>query len=199
MEQYFHNKNIEDLKNFHIHKQQKVLNKHQNVTSKINGGSFKLGDVTVNKSCSNLQEGISKTEKFSNSCKKLNDTNVYCKEGLYTKKTKVPERYNSLPKEIGRYRPIPKVAVRQNKIKPIANIVQTQFEDSELKKTDVKLKNQGVQTMNDDQLDNLYIEGTIRYLIFKKYRYNCVNIILQNIKFLFLKNFEGTQQREIQK
>lgn len=162
MEHYFHNKNIEDLKNLNLQKQHKVVNKYQNVTSKISGPS-KTIEVTTNKSCSNLQRS-SKGEKLSNSCKKLSGADFYSTEASSSKKfSKVPERYNSLPKEVGKIRPTHKVINKQNKFKSTANIVQTQFQDSEIKKNEVKLRNQGVQTLDDNKLENLYTEGIIRY------------------------------------
>ncbi|XP_043475359.1 uncharacterized protein LOC122506973 [Leptopilina heterotoma] len=164
MEQYFHNKNIEDLKNLHLHKQQKAVNKYQNVTSKVNS-TFKVGEVTGNKSYSNLQGG-SKTEKFSSSCKKLNGGDVFCKDASFSsskKLSKSHEMYNSMPQGIGKLRQVQRVPIRKNKFKSNENIVQSQFENSEIKKNDVKLRNQGCQTMDDNKLENLYTEGVIRY------------------------------------
>lgn len=167
MEQYFHNKNIEDLKNLHLHKQQKAVNKYQNITSKVNS-TFKVGEVTGNKSYSNLQ-GRSKTEKLSSSCKKLNGGDVYCKDASLScskKLSKSHEMYNSMPQGIGKPRQVQRVPISKNKFKSNENIVRSQFESSEMKKNDVKLRNQGVQTMDDNKLENLYTEGVIRYLFF---------------------------------
>lgn len=167
MEQYFHNKDLEDLQNLHIHKQ-RAVNKYQNIGSKVKSGAPKLEEPSKKVTS---KTSANKAEKTTQSDQKLSIPALFSKGTTSAKKLyRVPGNRNSVsfPKKLEKNRATGKFALGKNKPKVPSdpNVLQNQSQDDENSKVVVKYRNQGIQTMDDKNLDDLYAEGVIRYLIF---------------------------------
>ena len=163
MEQYFHSKDLEDLQNLHIHKQQKNVSKFQNFTSKVKSSAAKLEEPSKRVSSKTLAKNA---DKISHSDQKLSIPALFSKGTTFAKKLhKGPGNRNSVAfqKKSEKNRATKSsLAKNKPKVPSDPNVLQNQSQEDENSKVGAKYKNQGIQTMDDKNLDDLYAEGVIR-------------------------------------
>lgn len=160
MEQCFQaSKEMEELQKLQLHKHHKNIDKYQNVPAKVT--SFR----DKKKHSYNVDQGS--TDKVESDEQTQNGTNVfeYDKRNVAsTKKIVGPGMNNNISgrqKRTGKYKSQqklqPKVSSEPNVLHKSDNVASGLDAQST-----IKYKNQGIQTLDTDELENIYSEGIIR-------------------------------------
>ena len=168
MGQYFHNTDLEDFQNFHIRKQQQIANKTQNDALKKKPSVPTLEEI--------YKTGPSKSgiEKSDKNVKKPNLPALFSKDSTTSKKiSKAPINKNPalIKKKCEKNHEMKKSLNNKNnsKVPSDPNVLRDRSQDDKDNKPLIKYRNQGIQTLEDKDLGELYTEGIIRYLKFSNY------------------------------
>ncbi|XP_076766352.1 uncharacterized protein LOC143433104 [Xylocopa sonorina] len=167
IEQYRMIKKIEETQNSQIYGRKKKIgnsnrnncNYTQNILSKLNS-SFQIKkdndiDTDPNVNC--------KIDEHQGLCKKcstpvLNKNNLCTKKTLYTTNNSLTTGRKKEYKEFHT-----STQELHEKVSSDPNLLYHSIEDNDTAKITIKVKNQGIQTLNAEEIDNLYSEGTIKY------------------------------------
>ncbi|XP_077274604.1 uncharacterized protein LOC143904134 [Temnothorax americanus] len=162
MEQCFHaSKEVEELQKLQLHKHHKSTDKYQNVPAKV------ITSFRDKKKHESYNIDRVSTDKVEIDEQAQNGTNVFeydKKQTSSTKKVVGPGVNNNISgrqKRTGKHKSQqklqPKISSEPNvhKFDNAANGLDAQ--------SIVKYKSQGIQTLDTDQLENIYSEGVIRY------------------------------------
>lgn len=161
MEQCFQaNKEVEELQKIQLHKHHKSTDKYQNVPAKVT--SFR--DKKKHGSCNSVDRVSA--DKLEIDQQAQNGTNIFeygKKQAASTKKVREPGTNNisDRQKRTGKHKNQQKL---QPKVSSEPNVVH-KFDDAANSldaQSTVKYKNQGIQTLDTDQLESIYSEGVIR-------------------------------------
>lgn len=156
MEQYFHmNKETDETQKLRLQEQKNIGNKYQNVLPKMNSNlqikKYKGNDINLIIN--------NKTDQQQKSCRKSNSS-VLNKITVSTKNMLHSNNNNSLVKQ--------KRKESKNLHKSVDRLHDKVLSDSNFlceSKMQTKFKNQGIQTLDTKEMNSLYSEGTIRYMI----------------------------------
>lgn len=165
MEQCFHtNRGVEELQKLQLQRHQKVADKYQNVSAKVNTSLHeKKHDDNNADSIANKKEEAERREP----CRKCSAPNL--NKNVSGKKISNSSTNNNIQpsKQKKRERKGSEKSAQklQGKVlsdpnfsrKPLTEV------DNRTKTYATKYKNQGIQTLDTKQMDNLYSEGMIRY------------------------------------
>ncbi|KOC69135.1 Uncharacterized protein C16orf48 like protein [Habropoda laboriosa] len=168
MKQHFHiSKEAEEIPKLQVHNWKKVIsnnsnnnrNHSRNVLSKMNSNCrIKKNEGNDKNSIVNNKLDEQELHKKSNTSM-LNKSNVFIKETTHSTNENVlfmqrNKQHKGLRKSIQKVHEKPSVH---------PNLSYTLVEDIDNTKIPIKVKNQGIQTLNPKEIDDLYSEGTIKY------------------------------------
>lgn len=160
MEQCFQaSKEVEELQKLQLHKHHKSTDKYQNVPAKV-VTSFR--DRKKHESCNVDRTSIDKLEVDKQA---QNRTNVfeYKKQASSVKKIVEPGMNNNISSRQKRTDKHKNQQKLQSKVSSEPNVMH-KFNNTanDLEQSTIKYKSQGIQTLDTDQLENIYSEGVIR-------------------------------------
>ncbi|XP_076656081.1 uncharacterized protein LOC143360811 [Halictus rubicundus] len=169
MEQNLHMKELEETHNSRFEERKKINNKYKNVAPKLipNHSTMQLEDHNINlnshnrisKQCGGNQEKLCRKSsmpvmnKNTITAKKMSNS-ATCNKSSTKQKRK---ECKNLHKSVGR--------VHENVSSDPALLCKStkDIRNDKHTKLQTKLVNQGTQTLDTDQIDNLYSDGIIRY------------------------------------
>ncbi|KAL2715566.1 uncharacterized protein V1478_015264 [Vespula squamosa] len=164
MEQCFHsNKESDDLEKLQINKHKKKINKYSNITAKVNTSFHgNLQNNHIENIMSNKQTEIIEKEPL----RKISTPILNKKNSMPVKKP-LNSLTNKLANKQTRKENLDTKNVQQgSKIKVTSdpNFIQKSREDvNNSLPMNTKYKHKGIQTIEDKHIDQLYMEGVIRY------------------------------------
>lgn len=170
MEHFFHsNKEIEELQKLQIQRHQKVADKYQNITSRVNSSlrEARNEDSPSKAFVSNVNQKLDNGEtsklqghpNSKNSAPVLqNKTTATYQKGSFQSSSKLKgPRLRKGARELVQNKKI------QGKVAKAPSDPNLNSERSSVSNSETKYKNQGIQTLDAKHMNNLYAEGTIRY------------------------------------
>ncbi|XP_032677047.1 uncharacterized protein LOC116846823 isoform X2 [Odontomachus brunneus] len=178
MEQCFQaNKEVEELQKLQLHKYHKTMDKYQNISARVVTNFQKKkkhqGDNTsivlknnINVTLTDRIEDKKQQSQDESNILKSNAKHIAIPKKIF--RAEINSNLSSKQQKQGgtsKYNEKYSQQKMQSKVSSEPNIVH-KF-DNTINKTDIqnaiKYKNQGMQTLNIDQMENIYSEGIIRY------------------------------------
>ncbi|XP_046753494.1 uncharacterized protein LOC124416441 isoform X2 [Diprion similis] len=170
MEHYFHShKEVEELQKLQIQRQQKVSNRYQNITSRVNSSlreakNENFSDKTCTSTAKQKLEGVEQCKSHTQPHSKNSAPSLQSKTTTGTQKGFVVPHSNAKSPGLKRKA---REAVLNKKLQ--SNMTKAPSDPSlncghsGCSNTEVKYRSQGIQTLDAKHMSNLYAEGTIRY------------------------------------